>query len=184
MLAIPERDRSNLKRWSADYAIFLGGAPLLPPEVLLHCARSLAEFMRYFRELSAERRAKPASDLLSALLLASNEDTSIDQDVVSATAVLLITAGHETTTNLIGNGLLALLNQPSALDQLRNAPTLWPGALEELLRFDSPVQFVARRVASELTVREHRIPEDEVVFILTGAANRDPNASATPTAWT
>lgn len=136
MLNIPEADRAKLKHWSSEYAEFLGGAPLLPHETMIRIAQSLKEYMNYFRELSASRIAESGDDLLSALLRAETGDGMLDRDAVCATAVLLITAGHETTTNQIGNGLLALLRQPEALDQLRASPDLWPAAIEELLRFD------------------------------------------------
>lgn len=174
MLDIPEADRAELKFWSSEYAEYLGGAPMLPHETMLRIARSMIDYLGYFRELSAARRANPGADLLSALLRAETETGALDRDSVCATAVLLITAGHETTTNLIGNGLLALLRQPEALEQLRRAPELWPSAVEELLRFDSPVQFIARRTAAELQVGGQLIPAEQIVFLMTGAANHDP----------
>jgi cytochrome P450 len=134
MLNIPDADRADLKFWSSEYAEFLGGAPMLPHETMLRIAQSMTEYLDYFRELSAVRQANPGDDLLSALLRAETDDGMLGRDAVCATAVLLITAGHETTTNLIGNGLLALLRQPDALEQLRRSPELWPSAVEELLR--------------------------------------------------
>jgi cytochrome P450 len=180
MLDIPEADRASLKFWSSEYADFLGGAPVLPHARMLQIASSLADYMRYFRELSVVRAANPGNDLLSALLRAETEHGALDREAVCANAVLLITAGHETTTNLIGNGLLALLRQPEAFEQLQRSPELWPAAIEELLRYDSPVQFIVRRAAADLRVGDQRIAADDVVFLLTGAANRDPNRFADP----
>jgi cytochrome P450 len=180
MLDIPEADRPSLKRWSADYAEFLGNAPLLPHEAMLRIAESAAEYMEYFRGLSARRRAKPGDDLLSALLLAENDEEALTRDAVCATAVLLITAGHETTTNLIGNGLLGLLRQPDAIGLLQRNPELWPGAVEELLRFDSPVQLIARRAGVDMQLDQHTIAADDVVFLFTGGANRDPERFVDP----
>jgi cytochrome P450 len=180
MLNIPEADRADLKFWSSEYAEFLGGAPMLPHETMLRIASSMAEYMRYFRSLSKVRKANPGDDLLSALLRAETVDGRLERDAVCATAVLLITAGHETTTNLIGNGLLALLRQPEALEQLRRSPELWPGAVEELLRFDSPVQFIARKAGADIVIDEHRIEAEEIVFLMTGGANHDPRQFQRP----
>jgi cytochrome P450 len=174
MLDIPEGDRASLKFWSSEYADFLGSAPVLPHERMLSIARSLGEYMRYFRELSAVRAENPGDDLLTALLQAETDGGMLDREAVCATAVLLITAGHETTTNLIGNGLLALLRQPKALDQLRAEKALWPSAIEELVRFDSPVQCIVRRAAADMSLGAHRIQTDEVLYLMTGSANRDP----------
>jgi cytochrome P450 len=180
MLDIPEGDRASLKFWSSEYAEFLGGAPVLPHERMLGIARSLGDYTRYFRELCLVRAENPGDDLLSALLRAETGDGMLDRHAVCATAVLLITAGHETTTNLIGNGLLALLRQPAAIERLRGNPALWPNAIEELLRFDSPVQFIVRRAGADMIVGDHRIEPDDVLYLVTGAANRDPRRFSNP----
>lgn len=180
MLDIPHADRAQLKRWSEDYARLLGHFHVLPREALLGIAHSLTEYMQYFRQLSVVRREHPGTDLLSALLRASDQDGALDREAACATAVLLITAGHETTTHLIGNGLLALLNRPEVIEQLQSAPELWPNAIEELLRFDSPVQFVARRAVADIAIEQHTIGAGELVFLLTGAANRDPERFVDP----
>jgi cytochrome P450 len=120
------------------------------------------------------RAENPGDDLLSALLRAETGEGMLDRDAVCATAVLLITAGHETTTNLIGNGLLALLRQPEALAQLRADEALWPSAIEELLRFDSPVQFIVRKAGADMRLGDQLIAADDVLYLVTGAANRDP----------
>jgi cytochrome P450 len=180
MLRIPDEDRARLKRWSEDYATFLGGSIMLPPDAMLMLARSMADFMSYFRELCQVRRADPGDDLLSVLLQAEDGGSTLDRDDVCATSVLLIAAGHETTTNLIGNGLLALLRQPEALRRLRDDPTLFPAAVEELLRFDSPVQMVVRRAVDDIAVGGERIAAGEVFYALVGSANRDPERFANP----
>jgi cytochrome P450 len=174
MLGIPEADRMRLKHWSEEYATFLGGVLLLPHEVVLRISRSMADFMEYFQELCRVRAERPGADLLSALLQAEQDGDALDRDSVCGTAMLLIMAGHETTTNLIGNGLLALLRQPEALQRLRELPELWPSALDELLRFDSPVQLVARRLLDDMLLDEQRLPAGAVVYLLIGSANRDP----------
>jgi cytochrome P450 len=180
MLRIPDEDRARLKRWSADYATFIGGSIMLPPDAMLALARSMAEFLGYFRELCQQRRGDPGDDLLTVLLQAEDGGTTLDRDDVCATSVLLIAAGHETTTNLIGNGLLALLRQPEALQRLREDPALFPAAVEELLRFDSPVQMVVRRAIDHIAVGGERIAAGDIFYALVGSANRDPERFANP----
>lgn len=180
MLNIPEADRPRLKRWSEDYATFLGGSITLPHDTMVRLARSMAEFMAYFRDLCQRRRQEPGDDLLTVLLQAEDGGETLDRDDVCATSVLLIAAGHETTTNLIGNGLLALLRQPKALATLRAMPSVDAAVIEELLRFDSPVQMVVRRATEELPLGETRIPAGAVVYFVIGSANRDPERFALP----
>jgi cytochrome P450 len=180
MLRIPDEDRARLKRWSEDYATFLGGSIMLPPEAMLTLARSMADFMSYFRELCRQRRDDPGDDLLTVLLQAEDAGTTLDREDVCATSVLLIAAGHETTTNLIGNGLLALLRQPDALQRLREDSSLFPAAIEELLRFDSPVQMTVRRAVDEIEVGGERIAAGDVFYALVGSANRDAERFPNP----
>ena len=174
MLGVPTVDLPRLKQWSADYSVFLGGTIAMSHEAMLHLAESMNEFMGYFRDLSAQRRVEPKDDLLTALVQAEDKGDSLDRDDICATSVLLITAGHETTTNLIGNGTLALLRDPTALARLRAEPSLLASAIEELLRFDSPVQISARRAKEDFEIGGDRIVAGEVVYLVLGAANRDP----------
>jgi cytochrome P450 len=138
----------------------------------------MADFMAYFRELCRRRRSEPGEDLLSVLLNAEEDGEMLDREDVCATSVLLIAAGHETTTNLIGNGLLTLMRQPDALAKLRSEPSLLPAAIEELLRFDSPVQLLVRRAIEDLELGGERVRAGEVVYVAVGAANRDPEKFA------
>jgi cytochrome P450 len=174
MLGVPASDQSRLKRWSEDYAVFLGGTIAITTEQMLDLVRSMSEFMGYFRELAAKRRVQPCDDLLTALVQAEEAGDTLDRDDLSATCVLLITAGHETTTNLIGNGALALLRDAGALARLRADPALLPSAVEELLRYDSPAQLSARRATEDLEIAGDRIAAGELVYLALGAANRDP----------
>lgn len=175
LLGLPAADREMFQGWSDDIA---AGMPLFLTRDALDGLRrahhSQCELMAYFRGLIAERRARPADDLLSALVRAEENGTILSEDELLATCVLLLFAGHETTTNLIGNGLLALLRHPEQLARLRREPALLGGAVEELLRYDSPVQGTARRATAELELRGQRIGVSEYLLLLLGAANRDP----------
>lgn len=175
LLGLPRDDRHLLKEWSDTLAAFLGAArPSL--ERAETATRSVVAMEDYFRDAIAERRRKPTDDLLG--MLATTEELT-DQELLSTCAMLLF-GGHETTTNLIANGLHALLAHPAELARLRSAPEAMPGAVEELLRFESPVQRMGRVASEELVVAGVRIPAGERVFLVIGAANRDPAAFVEP----
>jgi len=141
----------------------------------LHTATAAMDQMRaYFFDLVAERRRTPADDLLSGLVAAREAGDALSDDEVVATAILLFAAGFETTTNLIGNGLLALLNHPDELDRWRNDPSLAHTAVEELLRWDSPVQLNMRTALESADVAGEPLARGEAVVVLQGGANRDP----------
>ena len=137
----------------------------------------------YFEGLIAERRRRPADDLLSELIAVSDGSDRLTQEEVISTAVLLFAAGFETTTNLIGNGLWALLCHPDQLELLRASvgdPVAVQRAVEELLRWDSPVQLDGRMVLRETVIQGQTIAPGEQVMTLLGAANRDPDRFADP----
>jgi cytochrome P450 len=133
--------------------------------------RALAE---YFRGLIAERRATPREDMLSALIAAEEAGDKLNEEELLATCILLLVAGHETTVNLIGNGTLALLRHPAELRKLRDDPGLVASAVEELLRFDGPVQRTARIPSEDVTIDGRTIGKGEMVMPFLGAADRDP----------
>ena len=128
----------------------------------------------YFRALLPERRRHPSRDLLSSLLAVEEQGDRLTEGELLATCVLLFIAGHETTVNLIGNGLLALLRHPAELDRLRREPDLIGSAVEELLRYDGPVQRTARITNAEVEMGGKTIPPGVFVVTVIGAANRDP----------
>jgi cytochrome P450 len=128
----------------------------------------------YFRGLVAERRASPRGDLLSALIAAEEAGDKLSEDELLATCILLLIAGHETTVNLIGNGTLALLRHPGELRRLRESPGLIASAVEELLRYDGPVQRTARIPSTDVTIGGRTIGKGEMVMPFIGAADRDP----------
>jgi cytochrome P450 len=134
----------------------------------------------YMSELLAERRRQPREDLLSGLVQARESDDRLTEEEIIATALVLFGAGFETTTNLIGNGLLALLLHPDQLAHLTADRSLIPQAVEELLRWDSPVQLNGRLVFETTEIGGQEIPAGQFVFMLLGGANRDPDRFTDP----
>lgn len=173
MLGIPLEQRDQFKRWSDDVAAWIGNMEG-DPEIDRRTQRSLAEAGDYFAAFGAELRENPRDDLMSALVHAEEDGDGLSLEELMANAMLLLAAGHETTTNLIGNGLLALLRNPEQLQRLRQDPQLAGTAVEEFLRYDSPAQLVARLAVTEMEVAGQALPPGTVVGYLLGAANRDP----------
>jgi len=175
MLGVPVEDRERFKEWGLDIARGLD-AILLPPDsdVAQRSAAARRALADYFRALIAERRTSPRGDLLSALIAAEEAGDKLSEDELLATCILLLVAGHETTVNLIGNGTLALLRHPDQLRLLRERPGLIGGAVEELLRYDGPVQRTTRIPSAEVTIAGRTIGKGEMVMPFIGAADRDP----------
>jgi cytochrome P450 len=175
MLGVPVRDHERFKQWGLDIARGLD-AIMLPPdsEVGKRSVTGRRALAEYFHELIAERRAAPRDDMLSALIAAEEAGDKLNEDELLATCILLLVAGHETTVNLIGNGTLALLRHPDQLRRLREDPGLIGTAVEELLRFDGPVQRTARIPSEDITIGGQTIPKGEMVMPFLGAADRDP----------
>jgi hypothetical protein len=174
MLGVPAQDRALLKKWSDDIAPILSGDPAIPEPVLRRVMEARREFREYLRAVVERRRQDPGDDLLSALIRAEEEGGRLSEDELYSTVVLLLIAGHETTTNLIGNGMNALLRHPSEQRRVWNDEALIPSAVEEMLRFDSPVQLTSRLAKSDQVVLGEKISAGEWLFLFTGAANRDP----------
>ncbi len=174
MLGVPVKDHERFKQWGLDIARGLD-AIMLPPESEV-AQRSMAgrrALAAYFRELIAQRRASPRDDMLSALIAAEEAGDKLNEDELLATCILLLVAGHETTVNLIGNGTLALLRHPAELRRLRDDPRIIGTAVEELLRFDGPVQRTARIPSEDIVIGGRTIPKGEMVMPFLGAADRD-----------
>ena len=175
LLGVPTSDAEQVKDWSRDVARALDAIALpVGPEVLERGLRATAAMVDYFRELASARRRRPGSDLLSGLVEAEEAGDRLTERELLATCVLLYIAGHETTVNLVGNGLLALLRHPEEWRRLRDDPALLPGAIEELLRYDGPVQRTGRLAAEDLEIGGVAIPAGTLVLGILGAANRDP----------
>jgi len=172
MLGMPDGDRDRLRDWS--HAMVKTLDPVISPEEVRAAFDASNLMIEHIRAAIDEKRSKPADDLLTQLTVAEDEGDVLTEDELIAQVALLYIAGHETTVNLIGNGTFALLRHPDQLERLRADPSLDEHAIEELLRFDSPVQFSRRITVAPLEVRDVTI--DAGVFVLTclGSANRDP----------
>ncbi len=178
LLGVPEPDRPKFLPLSR--AGTLAFEPSAGPEVVAAANDAQEEMQDYFRDLLERRRSDPGDDLLTHLLQVEESGEVLTAQEVISTAILLFGAGFETTVNLIGNGTLALLRHPDQLDRLREDPGLLRSGVDELLRFDSPVQVDARTVTTELSLDGHVVPVDEVVVALLGSANRDPARYSDP----
>ena len=175
MLGVPTEDQGAIRRWSADVAQSLDAIGLpTDAEIVTRGRAARRELGEYFRRLLPERRRQPREDLLSLLIAAEEQGDKLTEGELLATCVLLFIAGHETTVNLIGNGLLALLRNPAELARLRTDSTLLQSAVEELLRYDSPVQRTARITNTDVVIDGQTIAKGSMVVAAIGAANRDP----------
>jgi cytochrome P450 len=179
MLGIPPADRALLRPWSADIC---GMYELNPSEeTAARAVRASVEFSAYLRELIAERRTAPGDDLISALIAAHDEEDRLSEQEMISTCVLLLNAGHEATVNSTGNGWLALFRHPDQLALLRSDPdALLPTAVDELLRYDTPLQLFERWVLDDIEVGGTVIPRGSEVAMLFGSANRDPERFPDP----
>jgi pimeloyl-[acyl-carrier protein] synthase len=182
LLAVPESDRPQVKEWSLDLIYTLD--PLVAGDRLTKAAEAGMAFREYLRELISVRRAQPGEDVLSALIHAEDEGERLTEEEVVSMCVLLLIAGHETTSGLIGNGMLALGRHPAELARLRDGlkddPNLIRTAVEELLRFDSPVQLTGRLILEPIEIDGTKIEAGQDVITLIGAANRDPEVFPEP----
>src|SRR5262245_11426681 len=174
MVGVPAEDREKFRDWSYAIARSLD-AIAVPNEELARRANEAQDALTaYFARLIEERRRAPRPDLLSALIAAEEAGDRLTTQELFATGILLFIAGHETTVNLIGNGTLALLRNPEQMQRLRAEPGLIAGAVEELLRYDSPVQRTGRLLYEDVTINGKTIPKGSIAVALIGAANRDP----------
>ncbi|MEV5988293.1 cytochrome P450 [Streptomyces sp. NPDC052051] len=178
MLGIPEADRARLRPWSADIC---GMYELNPaPETAHRAVRASVEFSAYLRDLIAARRRDPGEDLISGLIAAYDEGERLTEQEMISTCVLLLNAGHEATVNATVNGWWALLRHPDQLAALRADHTLVPSAVEELLRYDTPLQLFERWVLDEIEIDGTVIPRGAEIAMLFGSANHDPAVFDTP----
>jgi cytochrome P450 len=177
MLGIPPRDFATFKRWSDHLVGFLDPLASPGPEVL---RATVEEFNGYMGRLAEQRRREPTDDLLTALVQAEEQGDRLSPQELQGTLALLLAAGNETTTNLIGNAVLALLRHPDQLARLREEPGIGERAVEELLRWDSPVQLTMRIPTEPVELAGVRFEPHQAVVTVLGAANRDPEAIAQP----
>jgi cytochrome P450 len=181
LLAIPRPERSPLRGWST--AILSGLEPKLSPEMFERGNRAVREFLAFLETLVSERRTSPgdpASDVLTRLIQGEKDGEKLTETELYHQCIFLLNAGHETTTNLVGNGLYALLNNEHQLETLKNDPALIPSAVEEMLRYDGPIQLNNRRLVAPMAIGGRTFPEGTLLTIGIGAANRDPREFPDP----
>jgi len=180
MLGVPLEDHDTFKGWSRELARALDPEIVLPPDVIAARERASDEFMEYFRGLIAKRRADPRDDLVSALVAVEEQGDTMTEAELLSTLILLLIAGHETTVNLIGNGVLALLRNRAQFEKLSSDPSLAKSATEEVLRYDAPVQLTLRVAHEDLEFGDFAMPKGDMAILLLAAANRDPAAFDDP----
>jgi len=179
MLGVPREELATVKRLSDEMALFIGSARQ-SAEKYARAEAATREMAALFRHLIAERRGKPRDDLLSELVRLEDEGDRLTEDELVATCILLLFAGHETTTHHLANGLLALLRFPAEAQRLRREPKLAPAAVEELLRYDGPIGAQVRIVQRTHELHGKTLKQGDRVFILMNSANRDPRAYPDP----
>ena len=172
LLDVPKLDRALFRRWSMAITGPMNNAPT--PETIAVGSEAVDEFKAYFRELIEMRRRKPGNDLISVMLEVEDDDGNrLDELELLHNCAFLLNAGHETTTNLIGNSMKALFRSPGQMARLRSEPQLGDSAVEEFLRFDSPNQLGGRRTKEDVEFRGVGIPANSYIWISNGSANRD-----------
>ncbi len=180
LLGVPAEHHERFRELSADIARGLDPTFFLSPDELARRDNARAELNDYFADLVEQRRREPADDLVSELTSAEEGGDRLTGHELLVTCTLLLSAGYATTVNLIGNGMFALLQRPDQLAWLRQNPAGIGGAVEEMLRFDAPVQMIARTALADVEVAGQQISTGEQVMLIIGAANRDPAAFADP----
>jgi cytochrome P450 len=178
LMGFHKKDKVQLKRWSDVFAGMLSFRTTTAED--LHARQCMLEMRAYFDRIIADLRAAPNETLLSYLITPRDGSEPIDEDSLFANCVFLLAAGHETTTSVMGSGLLALLKHPEQLERLKRDESLMPNAVEELLRYESPVQWTSRRTKEEVELGGVKIPANTMVMISMGAANRDPRQFPDP----
>jgi cytochrome P450 len=178
ILGIDAERRRDFKRWSDEIVAAMGGAP--SAELRSRLERSFVERAAYLEQVVENRKLHPRDDVISALVRAEEEDGAMTEDEVGNFIVLLLVAGNETTTNLIGNALLAAFEHPRVLEQITRDRSLVPAWVEETLRYDSPVQLTFRRARQEVELAGEKVAEGELLGLLLGSANRDERRFPAP----
>ncbi|HJT55559.1 MAG TPA: cytochrome P450 [Ktedonobacteraceae bacterium] len=179
LLGVPTSDWKQLTKWSGDFAQVLGNFQHNPDHAT-RVLRSLEEMLTYFRAAVREQREHPRDGLISAFLAAEIDGDRLSEEEVVANVIVTMVGGQETTTNLIGNGILTLLRHLDQLERLRADLSLIPSAVEELLRYESPSQHTARLAPDDVTLGGKLIRKRQAVIAVMGAANRDPERFPDP----
>jgi cytochrome P450 len=173
MLGVPQELHDTFVNWSRAIAVFRG-SPNRTVEQAQAAQDALFELTDFFRQTVAERRRNKGTDLISLLIDIEEEGEVLTEEELYAQCIALLFAGHETTRNLIGNGMYTLLQHPQETAELREEPEMIRTAVEELLRYESPVQFTARVLKEDIEICGQRIPKKWSILCMLGAANRDP----------
>jgi cytochrome P450 len=179
LLGVPISDHAQLKQWSADFAEMLGNFQHNPNRAN-QVRSSLSEMTSYFSEAIREQRVHPRDGLVSSLLAAEIDGDQLSEEEVVANLIVTMVGGQETTTNLIGNGVLTLLRNPDVMKELRSDLSLIPSGVEELLRYESPSQHTARLAPQDTEIGGKKIQKRQAVIAVMGAANRDPERFPDP----
>lgn len=179
MMGVPISDANQLKDWSADFAEVLGNFQHNPDRAS-RTLKCVEEMTSYFRDAIAQMRTHPREGLINALLTAEVDGDRLTEEEIIANCIVTMVGGQETTTNLIGNGMLTLLRHPDQLERLRNDLTLVPSAVEELLRYESPSQHTARICPQDTELGGKLIRKGQAVIAVMGAGNRDPERFPDP----
>jgi cytochrome P450 len=180
MLGLPPADREQFRDWTFTIAAFAEAIRPDFPAVARRAQDSVLELNDYLRRIFAQRRQAPGGDLISALLAAEEQGQRLSEVELFAMCTFVLVAGHHTTTGLLGNGLLALLQNPGQLQRLRQNPALLPSAIEEMLRYDSPIQFLSRYAVQDFELGGKTIRKGDKLWAMVGAANRDPGIFPDP----
>ncbi|GAB1542960.1 cytochrome P450 [Scytonema sp. NUACC21] len=178
MLGIPNEAQDQLHQWSNVLSRILDSLVSLEEYEAMN--KAMEEFQEYLRTLVAEREKNPQEDLISALIAAREQSDKLSQEELLSTCILLFATGEETTVNTIGNGMLALLRHPEEMEKLKREPTIIQSAVEEILRYDSPVQITNRIAIDNLEIGNQTIQAGEKIVLCLGAANRDPSQFPDP----
>ncbi len=178
ILGLPSSDHQRFRQWSERV---IRTDDLVVDQADLEAgAQAAAELFDYLRALIARRRKEPGNDLLSAFVQAEEEGDTLSLDELLANMMLLIIAGHETTVNMLASGMLCMLKNPEAMSKLRQNPDFIPSAVEEILRFESPLQITIRYVLEDLQLEGHHLRREDKVCLIIGAINRDPQQFESP----
>ncbi|MEV6099640.1 cytochrome P450 [Nocardia sp. NPDC051981] len=176
MLGVPAEAHAQVRAMSAGIARGLDPDALLSPQELAARTAAVREFTEFFGDLVEQRRRTPRADLITALVQAEESGVRLTHTELIGTLLILVVAGHETSVNLIGNGVLALIREPGEFQRLRADPDLAGVAVDEVLRYDAPVHLTTRTARAEITVGERTFVPGDAVIVLLGSANRDPAA--------
>ena len=177
LLGVPVEDHRRFRQWSSA---MINGFASPSAEARATGTEAARQIFDYLADIIAARRRAPREDLISAMIAAQEERDALTDAELLATGNLLLLAGHETTTNLIGNGTLALLREPDQWKRLCNERALLPTAIEELLRYDGPVQATVRVALEDVAIDDQVIPEGSLVLVSIGSANHDPDTFEDP----